>query len=124
MGAKQHRIMLIEDDETMLSLIQTLLEIEGFEVTRLDRIGSIAGILDEIYQKDPDLLLLDVNMPRVNGFELLGNLRRDDRLKSKRVLVSSGMNVAYEAKQGGADGFILKPFMPEDLIDAIKNKLG
>lgn len=123
MSVNQHKIMLIEDDETMLSLITTLLEMEGFEVTRPDRMNSIAQIFDEIHSKDPDLLLLDVNLPHVNGFDLLGELRRDDKLKSIRVLVSSGMNVEYEAEQGGADGFLLKPFMPEDLIDEIRKKL-
>jgi len=124
MDADRHRIMLIEDDGTMLSLMQTLLEIEGFEVARADCINNIAQILNEVRSKDPDMLLLDVNLPHINGLDLLGELRQDDELKSIFVLVSSGMDVGPEARQGGADGFILKPFIPEDLIDEIRNKLG
>jgi DNA-binding response OmpR family regulator len=114
--------MLIEDDKTMLSLLSTLLEMEGFQV-------SMAGdenmdcIMDGLIEEKPDLALVDVHLRKSNGFDLLGKINQHDNLKNTRILMSSGMNFEEECLQAGADGFILKPYMPDELISTIRKLL-
>jgi DNA-binding response OmpR family regulator len=115
-----NKVMLIEDDETMLSLIQTLLEMEGFEVVRVECIDDLELTLSEVRQELPDLVLLDVHLRCFNGLDLLQRLRQEQGLKGTRVLMSSGMELSFECGQQGADGFILKPFMPDELVSKIR----
>lgn len=118
------KVMLIEDDETMLNLLRTLLEVEGFEVARMGGDGDVAEILRAVQQEMPDLVLLDVHLKQVNGFDLLRSMRQDEALKPVRVLMSSGMELSYRCLKEGADGFILKPYMPDELLEIIKDTLG
>ena len=118
-----HKLMLIEDDDTMRSLLQTLLEFEGFLVLQLDGGTNLDDILDRLRHDRPDLILLDVHLRNLSGFDLVTQLRQDEELKQTRVLMSSGMELSVQCRQAGADGFILKPFMPEDLIAKIRNTL-
>jgi two-component system, OmpR family, response regulator ArlR len=117
------KVMLIEDDPVMLTLLQTLLEYEGFQTAQLNGEGSTEEILSRIRGDKPELILLDVNLGQVNGLDLLRKLRKDDELKSIRVLVSSGMELGPESFGDGADGFILKPYMPDELVGRIRDTL-
>jgi DNA-binding response OmpR family regulator len=117
------KVMLIEDDDVMLSLLQTLLEYEGFQTVQLDGEGTVGEIVSRVRREKPELLLVDVHLRHLNGFDLLRKLRQDDELKSIRVLVSSGMELSAQSRMEGADGFILKPYMPDDLVDRIRDTL-
>jgi len=116
--------MLIEDDATMLSLLQTLLEFEGFQVIRPESRGSLDDLLNTLHQAKPELVLLDVHLKNFSGFDLLQRLRQDEALKSTPVLMSSGMELALECQRAGADDFILKPYMPEELVGKIRKALN
>jgi DNA-binding response OmpR family regulator len=111
------KIMLIEDDPTMLSLLGTLLEFEGYEPIKLKKFDKI---LPEIEENKPDLVLMDVHLAQVDGIELLTEIRNQDELQGLKIIMSSGMDVSDECKEKGADAFILKPYMPEELINRIK----
>jgi DNA-binding response OmpR family regulator len=115
--------MLIEDDATMLSLLGTLLEFEGFQVASLNGETDADHILQKMRSEMPELILLDVHLPGVSGFELMRRMRGDEELKSTKVIMSSGMNLNIECRQAGADGFILKPYMPEELVEKIRETL-
>ena len=117
------KVMLIEDDRTMLSLLKILLEMEHFEVCSPtdDRLEEI---LSAIRQQRPDLILLDVNLRLGSGIELLSQMRADPELKDARVIMTSGLELKHECLQVGADNFLLKPYMPDELIKMIKNTLG
>jgi len=115
--------MLIEDDETMLTLLQTLMEFEGFQVTHLNGDESVDETIAAIRQEQPALLLLDVNLRRLDSFALLHQIRGDSQLKAIRVLMSSGMELSKQCHQEGADGFVLKPYMPEELVGIIRRTL-
>jgi CheY-like chemotaxis protein len=73
-----------------------------------------------MHSERPDLVLLDVNLRHLNGFDVLHQLRSDPALSDVRVLMASGMDMTYKSQREGANGFILKPFMPEELVDKIK----
>jgi len=70
--------------------------------------------------EQPEAVLLDVHLRQFNGFELLHLIRQDEDLKDTRVIMSSGMDFSTRCLDEGADGFLLKPYMPEDLIDEIR----
>ena len=120
------KVMLAEDDLTMLSLLETLLEFEGYQVVVLDNAEANhnpAGILNVIRNQQPDLALLDIHLGEVNGLDLLDQIREGNDFKNMRVLMSSGIDFSHECIQKGADGFILKPYMPDELIEVIKKTL-
>lgn len=115
-----HKIMLLEDDPTMLSLLNTLLEIEGYQVSHtLDFLNT----LEAIEQYNPDLILLDVNLREINGLDVLKDIREDKHLKDVTVIMSSGMDLKDECLDTGANDFILKPYMPDELVYKITNLL-
>jgi DNA-binding response OmpR family regulator len=65
-------------------------------------------------------MLMDVHLGRKNGVDVLTEMRKQDDLKEMVVIMSSGMNMEYECKDAGANAFLLKPFMPDDLIAIIR----
>ena len=117
-------VMLLEDDAVMRSLLTTLLEIEGFGVTKPQDVSSPDQILEDVRRVRPDLLLVDVHLGPLNGFDLLARLRADEQLKPIRVVMSSGMDLARRCNEAGANGFIMKPYMPDDFLKYIRTILG
>jgi CheY-like chemotaxis protein len=117
------KVMVIEDDTNMYSLLQMLLEFEGFEVVLWDGGEDIQQIIEEICLEKPDLILLDVHLRHMNGFEVLQKIKSDAELREVKTLVASGVDMTKRSKQEGADGFILKPFMPDELISEIQKTL-
>ena len=123
------KVMLIDDDKNMLSLLDTLLALEGYDVSKLGGDLSLEGqeIRYAIRREKPDLLMMDVHLNQVNGldgFDLLRQLRRDSDLAEMKILISSGMDFSDKCIREGADGFVLKPYMPEELLVKIKRILG
>ena len=114
------KVMLVDDDVTILSLLQTLLELEGFQVLQLNGEGKPDEILGVFHREKPDLVLLDVHLHHISGFDLLHLIRQDEELDSVRILMSSGMELSSKCTQEGADGFILKPYMPDELVKKIQ----
>ncbi len=113
-------ILIIEDDETMMSLLKTLLELEGFQVSTYN--WKIAEDPLKIIKRDfPRVVLLDVYLRNANGLEIIREIRKDAALKPIRVLMTSGMDMRRQCLDAGADGFIQKPYMPDDLVHMIRN---
>lgn len=118
------KIMLVEDDLTMISLLSTLLQMEGFQIAKLNKEENLEQVMETIRNEKPDLALLDVHLRQFNGFDLLRQLRNDPVLRSLRVVMASGMDVRQQCLLNGANGFLLKPFMPDDLIRLIRDTLN
>ncbi len=114
--------MLIEDDSTMVSLLTTLLNLEGITVRALAD-HQMAGVLSAIHEEHPQIALVDVNLRAGNGLDLVREIRQHPETKDLRILMSSGMDLKRECLQAGADGFILKPFMPDELIHLIHSTI-
>jgi CheY-like chemotaxis protein len=113
--------MIAEDDVTMVSLLKTLLKMEGFETVVLN---IDADVPDAIRRERPDVLLLDVHLSRQSGLEILDSIRKSNDIKNIRVVMSSGANVKEECMSHGANGFLLKPYMPDDLISLLKRNIN
>jgi DNA-binding response OmpR family regulator len=115
------KIMLVDDDKTMIGLLKTLLEMDGFEVVsphHQDR------ILETVLQERPDLILLDVYLEEVDGLEILKQIREQPELERVRIIVTSGMDVSDIGYKAGADRFLLKPYQPDRLTKMITQLLG
>jgi DNA-binding response OmpR family regulator len=114
------KIMVAEDDQTMVNLLTTLLKMDGFEVVALDADEDIPAAVE---RDCPDILLLDVHLSNQNGLEILDTLRRTEIGCKMHVVMISGLNVKEECLRHGADDFLLKPFMPDDLIMMIRKNV-
>ena len=112
------KVFLAEDDQTMITLLKTLLGLEGFDTVTLDLFDG--NLIDKLAVDIPELLLLDVNLPNESGLDIVRAMRKDERFKNTRVIMASGMNLKDECLASGADGFLLKPYMPDDLINLLK----
>lgn len=121
MTTETHRtIMLIEDDPSMKSVLQTLLEIEGFTVSIAPDQHGLEAVLQAIQSTRPEILLLDVHLRGLSGLEVVQRIRADATLAAMRVVMSSGMDVGQECLAAGADSFLMKPYMPDELLQKIQ----
>lgn len=115
------KIMLLEDDRDMSTLLQTLLEIEGYEVRNYDPQNPAVRQLEEF---SPDVCLLDVHLGGQDGIEILRAMRQVPALSDLRVVMTSGINLTEECLEKGANAFIVKPYMPEYLLQLLKEVLA
>ena len=115
------RIMLAEDDLTMVTLLKTLLGMEGYQV---DALTIDDDVFEAVQSAPPDVLLLDVHLPHTNGLDVIDQLRKDEKTRHLRVVMTSGLNLELECKNHGADDFLLKPYMPDDLLQVLKKNLN
>ncbi len=120
------KVLLVEDDGYMAQLYQNLLGLEKFEV---DMAGNGQQALDSLrtMQQLPDLILLDIMMPQMDGFQLLEELKRDEKLKNIPTIVLTNMyaeEARARAKSLGAKEFFIKSEQdPKDLVEKIKTIL-
>ncbi|MBT3045515.1 MAG: response regulator [Candidatus Thiodiazotropha sp.] len=118
------KIILIVDDEPNIVLsVEYLMKREGYEVVTA---GDGQEAMERISESPPDLLILDVMMPRKNGFEVCREIRADPALSTMPILILSAKGREAEIKKGislGADGYITKPFSTHDLVDRVNQLL-
>lgn len=112
--------MIVDDDRSMVKLLQTLLSLDGFTVAHEAR---ATFILDAIRKEQPDVVLMDKNLADADGLEILIQIRADAELKDVPVIIASGEDVGYRCKKAGANEFILKPYSPDYLSDTLKKVL-
>jgi len=112
-------ILLVEDDPTMRSLLKTLLQFEGFQVVIQNPEDTLEEVKMIIQQEKPAVIILDVFMHQFNGFDLLDVIRQDKEIQDTKVIMSSGADVRDRCLEEGANLFLLKPYMPEELIQSI-----
>ena len=107
------KIMLAEDDLTMVTLLKTLLDMVGYQVIELD---ADENVFESVRRDQPDVLLLDVHLQKTNGLDVLDELRANDETRDLPVVMASGLNMEDECLKRGANDFLLKPYMPDDLL--------
>lgn len=121
------RILLAEDDALTARLIVHRLEREGYEVFHCENGQQALDSAQESDSRPFSLAILDVKMPRMDGFELLGRMKEDPRLASIPVVMLTGMGTEQDvvrALSGGADDYILKPFSPTELALRVQRLLA
>lgn len=116
------KVIVLEDNCTLRSLLTTLLEMEGYQVQAFAEI-QLDEILPRFKQERPQALLLDVFSNNINGLDVLQTLRKSKEFKKLPVLMTSGMDVGEKCMQAGATGFLLKPFTPDELTTWLREKI-
>src|SRR3954454_2077100 len=120
----RRKVLLVDDDAELVELIQKVLEEDGRFEVRVASNGFDAGMMVKEYR--PDLIILDVMLPDINGKEVCQRVRADNTLEDVRILCISGMieeDKIQELKLAGADDFLHKPFDIEELIDRMCGQL-
>src|SRR4030067_3746539 len=103
----------------MLTLLQTFLQFEGFKVAIHDQLQARDVVMRKIRSEKPDVVIMDVYMGALNGFDLLAGIRMDPEIKDVGIIMSSGADFNSRSQAEGANSFILKPYKPEELVRSI-----
>ncbi len=119
------RILCIEDEPEMIDLIRLILGRRGFEV-----IGAAGGKegLEKMRQAPPDLVLLDLMMPDMDGWEVYQQMKADEKTREIPVIVVTAKAQSIDKVLGlhiaKVDDYIAKPFSPQDLLNSVDKVLG
>jgi len=118
-------VLVIDDDPDLQKLIRTYFVMEGFQARAAYKRDDILAALR--IKPMPDLVLLDVQLPDANGFDLLARFREHPVLKALPIVMltaEASREAVLKGLHGGADGYITKPFEPDVLVTAVKAVLG
>jgi CheY-like chemotaxis protein len=119
------KILIIEDEEILMNLLQRKLTQEGYEVS-IARDGDEG--LKSMKEVPPDLILLDILMPRMGGIEVMEAIQKDDGLKNIPVVIisNSGQPVEIDKAQrlGAKDWLIKTEFDPQEVVEKVKKQIG
>jgi len=119
------RILCIEDHPEMIELVKLILERRGFEVH--GAVGGKKGI-EVATQDPPDLILLDLMMPDVDGWDVFRQIKANDDLKDRPVIIitakAQGIDRVLGLHIAGVDDYITKPFGPKELVSSVERFLG
>jgi two-component system KDP operon response regulator KdpE len=116
---KKRCVLVVDDQPKVLRFVEIDLKVRGFEVITATS-GSEA--LELVRSARPDIMLLDIIMPRMNGFEVLEKLR--DFTKLPVIAFSASPGNYHDAMRLGANDFVTKPFQPDEMASRIKSLLG
>jgi len=118
------RVLVVDDDDVIRQLITVNLELEGFDVvTAVD--GQDA--LEKVKDARPQVVTLDVMMPRLDGWEAAARLRGDPDTSHIKVILLSARAQEADLQRGeriGVDAYLTKPFDPDELIDLVRRLMG
>lgn len=120
---KKRKILVVDDEVTLLEVMKTNLEIEGFDVVTAmsGETGLVAAVVDE-----PDIILLDIMMPDTDGWEICERLRADRRTKYIPIIMLTALDETHHIVKGfecGADDYLAKPFNNAELFARIRSVL-
>jgi DNA-binding response OmpR family regulator len=125
MAAQPKRVVCIEDEPEMIDLVRLILGRKGFQV-----IGANGGIegLDTVRREKPDLVLLDLMMPDMDGWEVYQQMKADPGLRDIPVVVVTAKAQSIDKVLGlhiaKVDDYITKPFGPQELLESVAKILG
>lgn len=114
-------ILVVEDDDSTALVIVKVLDKMGYPTRRVRDLREVVAAL--LANPKPNLILLDVILPDINGFELLKRIRNHSKLKHIPVLMLTSLTDRKDIARGlglGADGYVTKPALPSTLIDAVQ----
>jgi len=114
------RILIVDDDPQILDMLKCILEDEGYVVNTVANGNSAMAVLTE---QKPDLVLLDISLPDLNGYQVLSLIRERSEIP---VIMLTGIHEVISVRQSvslGADDYVRKPFRPRELLARIKSKL-
>lgn len=115
-----HRILVVDDIDDNLVLLQTVLESEGYIV---ETAQSGKAALDKLEQVNPDILLLDIMMPGLNGYEVTRQVRQHEKFASMPIVLLTAHDEFFQKpyREVGANDLIRKPIDFDELLDKVAN---
>ena len=117
------RVLIVDDAAFMRMMIKDILEKNGYEIAGEAAYGAIAV---EMYNKEkPDVVTMDITMPDMDGIEAVKNIRAND--PNAKIIMCSAMgqqSMVMDAIKAGAKDFIVKPFQPDRVLEAVKKVVG
>lgn len=118
------RILIADDEPNIVVSLEFLMRREGFEVSTAT---DGEAVLAALAASTPDLVLLDIMLPKMNGFEVCQRMRADPRWSGVKVLMLSAKGRDTDVAKGlalGADAYVTKPFSTKDLVVQVRQLLG
>ena len=118
------KILIVEDEESLLKLESIMLESRGYEVIG---VGDGQAALDAVATTKPDLVLLDIMLPKVNGFEVCRQIKTNEATRHILVIMLTAKNSNEDLLKGeqvGANDYITKPFKSEMVIKTVQRLLS
>ncbi|MBP7675659.1 MAG: response regulator [Thermoanaerobaculia bacterium] len=123
MSQQKRTILIVDDEEDVLDLLQLVFETSGFVVRRAST-GKSA--VSSAWEQPPDVVLLDVMMPEMDGWQVLRTLKGDERTRNVPVVMLSARAERRDKMIGlqeGAEGYIAKPFSPAEVVREVQSFL-
>ena len=117
-------VLIADDDEDILALVRATIERSGHEVMA---VADGAAALSAMAERRPDLAVLDIAMPELDGLEVLRRLRADDATRDLPVILLTAQAQAADVERGfatGASAYVRKPFSPRDLATRVDDLLA
>ena len=120
-------VLIVDDSNSMRAVVKKIISISGFKMDRCIEAGNGKEALEALAENWVDVIISDINMPEMNGFELLERLKEDDLLRNIPVIVistESSEQHVHKAFDLGVKGFIKKPFLPEEVRTILYKVIG
>ncbi len=119
------KILIIEDSPTIMEIKCSILEETGFQTIRAT--DGIEGI-QKAHEENPDLILLDIKLPDMDGYQVCRVLRNDEATAQIPIVMATASRIEKKDEfwglQVGADAYLIEPFEPEELIEVVNRVLG
>jgi two-component system chemotaxis response regulator CheY len=120
-------VMIVDDSGAMRAVIRKIITISGFKMDQCFEAANGHEAMAQLKHNWVDVIISDINMPEMNGLELLAALRQDPLYQNIPVIIVSTEGSSErieEARNGGAKGFVKKPFVPEDIRGVLHDVMG
>ena len=120
MADVKHRVLVVDDEPNIAKIVKKQLEVSGYDVIVA---GDGEMALTKVREEHPEVILLDVMLPKRNGYEVLGILKLDEQLKHIPVMMLTARAQQQDQQaslEHGADAYLAKPFQLEELVEQVK----
>ena len=111
------KILIVEDDRATTGLLKTVFELEGFKTLVCP---DATRVVETVRKDRPDVVFMDLHLAEMQSLSILREIKQDQELRSIPVVMTSGLDRSQECKEAGAEGFLLKPFRPANLVAEIR----
>jgi DNA-binding response OmpR family regulator len=115
------KVLVIDDDREMGRLLKTLFELEGYQVVV---VSHYSDILPTIQAERPDVVLMDVHIQGERTMDTVRSIRREPDWANLPIIMTSGSDMRRECMSAGATLFVMKPFLPDELVHVVTNLLA
>ena len=123
MAEGKRRVLVVDDEPNIAKIVKKQLEVSGYEVVVA---GDGEMALTKVREDHPEIILLDVMLPKRNGYEVLGILKQDEQFKRIPVIMLTARAQQQDQQtslEHGADAYVAKPFQLEELVEQVRTLL-